>query len=237
LADDPGVAAEALLPEAVAEEDDRMGADRDVFLRQEVAAYGRPGFVQPEEVAGDLLAEQELGPPAVVPGGDREVDRGELRKDVVPLPDVREVGVGPGGILDVPFLAGIDLDELLRPHGRELAEEDGVDEAEDRAVGADAQSQGQNGENGHAGLAGHLADGVAQVLDEIAHGDMPSCGTRRASPGECSIPPPKKGHKGPKGLKGRERLDFLTPVAPAGPPQPWRAGAARCARSRSADGR
>ena len=56
---------------------------------------------------------------------------------------------------------------------RQGPEQRGVDEREDRAVGADAERQGEDGSRDEAGLTTERGQGIAEVLDEIAEQRSP----------------------------------------------------------------
>ena len=48
-------------------------------------------------------------------------------------------------------------------------QEDAVDDAEDRGVGADAERQRRHGDGGEAGVRGEAAQSVADVLQQCLH--------------------------------------------------------------------
>ena len=62
-----------------------------------------------------------------------------------------------------------------------MAQEDGVGEAENGAVGADAEGQREDGNCGEAGILEQDADGVSDVLNECNHGTPLRSRSRRQS--------------------------------------------------------
>jgi hypothetical protein len=59
-----------------------------------------------------------------------------------------------------------DIEELLGVGIRERFQEDSVNDAKNRGVGADAQSQGEDRQRGEAGIFAEGAKSVARVLYE-----------------------------------------------------------------------
>src|SRR5258708_34508881 len=52
---------------------------------------------------------------------------------------------------------------------REGAQHDGIDQAENRRIGADAQAEGEHGDEQESGASPEGAAGVAKVLPESVH--------------------------------------------------------------------
>ena len=103
-----------------------------------------------------------LGAPFPARGlAEREEVRGPNRHVVEGMDggsEVLEVGKGEAG-----------GDEAVRIGIGERPEQDSVDEAEHRGVGADAEGEGRDRHRGEEGVAAELPQGVAQVLDEDVH--------------------------------------------------------------------
>ncbi len=72
-------------------------------------------------------------------------------------PEVAESAVGEVGEF------GEDADQAVGMGVGELAEEDGVDHAEDGGGGSDAKYQAEHGGGGEATVAGQHAQGVAEI--------------------------------------------------------------------------
>ena len=65
-------------------------------------------------------------------------------------------------------VAAVNVDEAIAVGDGQPLKQRGVDEAEDRGVGADAERERQDGGDGKAWLLSQHARGVAHVLPEIA---------------------------------------------------------------------
>src|SRR5205823_14859875 len=73
--------------------------------------------------------------------------------------------------------APVEDNELLRIFHWYGSQEHGVDEAEDRGVGADAEGEGEHGDGGEAGGLAKHAQSVTQVLNEILNPIYVACVT------------------------------------------------------------
>src|SRR5262245_11066642 len=67
-------------------------------------------------------------------------------------------------------LSTVDVDELIRALDRQWPKENGVDDAEDRAVDADAEGKRQQRDDGERGRLAQTSRGIADVLHEVSHG-------------------------------------------------------------------
>ncbi len=66
-----------------------------------------------------------------------------------------------------PFVAlPLEKNKVLRILDGKRSEHDGIDEAEDGGVSADAESESEHGDGGEAGGSAQHAQGVAQVLNQ-----------------------------------------------------------------------
>ena len=73
----------------------------------------------------------------------------------------------------------VHVDEAFALRYRQALEERGVDEAEDRGVGADAQRQRQHGGDGESRLLAQHAGRVAQVVKDAAEAAAPRRSVRQ----------------------------------------------------------
>ena len=82
---------------------------------------------------------------------------------------IREIEIAPAAARRIE--SG-ELDQFLRVSHREHAQDDGVDEGEDGGVGADTESQSEDGDGGEHGRVAKSAQGVTNVLEEgLQEGD------------------------------------------------------------------
>ena len=121
-----------------------------------------------EVAAGDGLGQGHLHAPARAVGLRRHELRG---RDVAEhfgrgVADVLEVGIGERTVGE-RRLVEIEVDDLLRPLDGRVAEDDGVDEAEDRRVGSDAERERQNGHRRERRPPGERPRAVAHVAAEV----------------------------------------------------------------------
>ena len=65
-------------------------------------------------------------------------------------------------------------DQFLRVLHRQRAEEDGVEEREYRSIGANAQGEREDGDGGEAGASEELANGEAEVLEQVLGDGFPA---------------------------------------------------------------
>lgn len=172
LADDLHVAAEALAPQVVAEQDDGC-ALRRVVVGGEQASEHRLDTQHGRVFVGHFRALDALGAPVV-----GHVERGALvRRDPVEQPRVGapavKVGIGDARLVEVPARGGlVDVDELMRVVDLQRPEEEPVDQAEDRHVGGHAEREHRQGEAGAQLLARERADGGDEV--DPGHEGLPA---------------------------------------------------------------
>ncbi len=79
-----------------------------------------------------------------------------------------------GRVACAPF----EENELSRVGDGERAEHDGIDEAKDGGVGADAESEGEDGDGGKSRRVAQGTEGVAEVLQEFVDPDGSPDGAR-----------------------------------------------------------
>jgi hypothetical protein len=171
-ADDVGVAPEAVLPVAVGDDEDAMVAE-DLFVGTEAAAELRSRPEGGKEIGGDAEAVGHLG---------RFAGFGEAH-----------VRTGVGGNLAVAVHLGFQIEVVGRREAaaripgsgaidavQEVAAGIGcraqhvpIEDAEHRRVGADAESERDDGDQGEAGRAMQRLDGEADVTEDagkLVHG-------------------------------------------------------------------
>ena len=130
-------------------------------LAREQPPAGRLDAEHVEEVAGDDEAAHELRRVAgVKAGGDAAPARQRLeRRRMVAQRLVLRIGEDPAG-------PPVHVDEALAVRHRQALEERGVDQAEHRGVGADAERQRQHGGDRESRLLAQHPCGVAQIVEE-----------------------------------------------------------------------
>ena len=169
----PRVVGEAARPVVVADHDDGVAlVDLVVFLRVEHAAGGRRDAEHREVVARDHLDVDALG---LVVDGDRRIGqpaREDFAKGLGPLLIllVDRVGVHPRAHVAAAVRARlVEHHQLVRVLDRQLAEQDLVDQREDRGVGADAKRERQDRHDREQRAAEQAADGELQVVRGQRH--------------------------------------------------------------------
>ena len=164
-ADDAGRPGEAPPPEPVADERDprRVGP---ILLRQERPAQGRLDPERREIGLGDPHHPDAFGVAFRAADGGRadepvRAHRGE-RAGVAGV--VEEVGRREIAHLAVVVVEAAQLDELLGCGVGQWGEQHRAHHAEHRRVGADAEGQRADGDQGEAGVGEEAADGEPEVL-------------------------------------------------------------------------
>ena len=171
LTNDVGVGVELATPPWVGEDDDR-GRSVARVIWSEGAAHGGLHAEQLKEVGnhvdagggnGSAIAYLEA---EIVRGGEGEV-AGYVLKGVGSRPElvVSICGVCRAGEAALGGWRG-DPYELLRIGEWQRAQEQGVDDAEDGDVGADAEGQDEDGNEGESAVAAQGAEGVAEILEK-----------------------------------------------------------------------
>ncbi len=167
-ADDIAGAGVALLPEAVAEQDD-VGAARLELLGGEGAAEQRRDAEGGEEIRGHGGGAEALGGLAGFGEAEGDVaERGEAGEARATVADLAELHVRVGACA-AGGGAGDHLYELLGFREGRGAEEQGVDQREHRGVHADAQSEGEQGDGG---VARRLGEGAGGLAEQGQHGGV-----------------------------------------------------------------
>jgi hypothetical protein len=73
-------------------------------------------------------------------------------------------------------LAVAEEDEMLGILDGQRAKQDGVEQGEDGGVGADAEGEGEQGDEGEAGALEEAAEAETDVLEGIVEGGFPAGG-------------------------------------------------------------
>ena len=146
----------------------RLAARRDI-LRTGQAPDGGLQSEHLEIIAEHVFEDHGLRLAAFHMHGRQIVERhaGQGREDVVVIADI--LIFVPSPIPVVARLAGVliqELDELLRIRDRQLVQHDGIEQAEDRGIGADAERQREHCHSREAGIAAHQPESVSQVAPE-----------------------------------------------------------------------
>ena len=166
-ADDVRIGAEMVAPELVGEDDDVIFSG-DGFVGGEVAAEEGLFFDNFVEIAG--RHEGALDALGAFAGGDIEISVAGgahgLEDGIFALPLEEIAGGG-----DVAFTGDFRPDdhELAGMRVGERGEQRGVDDAEDGGIGADAESQGEHGDRGEAGIFAEEAEAKAKVAQQVGH--------------------------------------------------------------------
>ena len=150
-ADDAGGLPEALLPECVRDDDDVVIAL--LLIRPERASQNRLDAERREEIGGGDRRRDALRPVASADHGAAERRaRGDRREDALPLAVVEEVGRRDRRLI-APFERTEHVHELLGPLVGQRLEQRRIDDAEHRAVGADADAQREHDQEGECRTA------------------------------------------------------------------------------------
>jgi hypothetical protein len=155
------------LPHVVAEQG-HVGPAGPVFLRQEVAAEERLQAEDREHVVRDSSAFHALG--ADVRRGEAPADIGgeshALKGRVALLPR-GVIGVGDADAHQVPLGRGlVDVDEAVGLGEGKRAQEEAVEDAEDRRVAGDPDREHEDDGRAEGRLAAHHAGGNFQVVPD-----------------------------------------------------------------------
>lgn len=165
LSDDGGIAAEAVAPETVAEDDDGGGAGV-VFLFIEDPAEEGLDAEQGEHVSGALHAIEADRLAIAGKGVGPAAEGGHVAEGIgLGLP-VRVVGGGRGVFGEAPG-GGVlpDADELPRLGVGQGPEHDGVHDAEHSGGGADAEAEGEDGDERESGAFAEGPGGEQQIVE------------------------------------------------------------------------
>ncbi len=168
-ADDRGIGGEAALPEAMAEHDAPVLADRFV-LGQEHPAGGGLNAHDREEVRRDVEALHVLGLVFADEIGRPPLECREVLEDALLPPHVEEVRRGDGlATIAIVRLAVREQSDPIGVAHREGPQHERVDIREDRRVGSEAEGQRDDDDRARGRAFQDAAAGVAQFESERLH--------------------------------------------------------------------
>src|ERR1700751_657348 len=168
------------LPDGITEQDD-LACSGERFVFMEEAAHQRVHAEHLEEIrsntdAGEGPGIAVAGELEVVAGGEGKVS-GHVCVGLVALAELRigVNGIGGGGPVAVEDLR-TDPEQARGIAEGKRAQHEGVDDAEDGDVGADAEREDEDGDEAEAAVAAQSAEGVANVLQEdVERGEAARC--------------------------------------------------------------
>ena len=180
LPHDRRIAAQAVHPEPIAQHQHRLGA-RLVLAGAEGAASQRAHAEHVEEVRGDDAGLDPAGLALPQENEGHGVVLDQRLHGAAPLPVVgqlqgRELGVDHAA--ERRRLA--EVHQALPVLVGQRPQQDAADHAEDRGVGADAERQGEHGDEGEAGALAERAQGEAEVVQQTGHEGSPGARARTA---------------------------------------------------------
>ena len=139
--DDAGVAAQARLPEGIAENDNRIQSSHGALGRKNEPAKERPNAKSGEEVAANIANEDGFGFSIQREAASIDVHSHHVGKDRRGLLlKVLEFRIGKGSLKFAFFELHGQHCDLLRAFHWERAEQEGIDHAENCGVCADAEA-------------------------------------------------------------------------------------------------
>ena len=168
VTEDLGRSAEAAVPEAVTEESDGSCAEA-IVIEVEVAAPGGMDFEGRKELRGDHEAIHAQGGAVAGEVVILVAIHGHGGESFVPGLPVEEVEIADGS-LRLSAVALVDGDQLAGLRVGERIEEHAVDYGEKGCVGADADGEGDDSDEGKGWRLEEHAEGKANVLEESGHG-------------------------------------------------------------------
>jgi hypothetical protein len=173
-AEDAGIGGEALRPQALAEQD-HARRPGPVVLRQQPAAEARVDSQQREEVRGRERGLRGLGAAGGADVGlEVRVEESQVNEAPAALAPVQVIGV-----TDPDFGCAaqrLELDQAIRGGEGKGAEEEGIDDAEDRRVDADPGGQHDDDQQAGARTLAHQAQPEAKISVARKHGGLPHHG-------------------------------------------------------------
>jgi hypothetical protein len=168
VADDVGVGAEARSPETVAQDGDVSSGL--IFGGDEGSPQQRLGAQDIEETRADCARFDVESFTRAGKCRRARVVGGDGFESAVLRSEIDEIGIAERAVHIVEVHIGaLEPDEALALRKRKRLENDGVDDAEDGGVGADAEGQRQHHDGGETGLFREHTQGVANVLPQTIH--------------------------------------------------------------------
>src|SRR5262245_38049232 len=158
------IGAEAALPQAVAEHDDRMRARSLVFVRQKHSPRRSLHSQYVEVIPRNDEAKYGL---VRVPSGQVQLRKGVCQKtgeDLVLIAVIDEVQMRGRKIARILGVCSEERHQTARLFDRQRLQQRGVDDAEDSGVGADAERQGERRNKGKSRTLEQYPESEANVL-------------------------------------------------------------------------
>ena len=153
------------------------GGAGPVVLRRQQPAEHRLNAEKPKVVAGHRFAHHEVDVLVHPHHREHRRVRRHVREHVVLRAQIEVVGIGARRVAIVG-VAGIDVDELRGTNQWQRAEQDRVDDREERRVEADRHGQRHDHRDGEARIPARAAQRVPEVAEQ-----GPPAAARRARPG------------------------------------------------------
>ena len=175
-------------------DDDYTGGAGAVLFGQEIAAEDRFDTEELPIVEGHGFGEDALGSVAAGEGDGVEAVSGGVLQGGGAVLVIGEIGGGDGHASGAGLFP--QCEQALRVAVREAAEHDGMDDAEDRSVDAEAEGEGENGDSGEAGGLAEGAEAVPYILHQLFERDPPpqvdaglleGCAVSESPPGSVEI--------------------------------------------------
>ena len=169
LSKDRRLAVEVPLPEAMADEDDRLAAG-PIFGGRKIPSDERLDAQRWQERHGRVEADHLFR--VAAPGQRERIERGQrqVAEHLLPLLHLEKARIGKADAVEVLLQVGrAQSDQAVRLRIRQRPEEHRIHHAEQRHVGADAEREAEDGNEREARRLDQLTDGVAQPG---MHGDL-----------------------------------------------------------------
>ena len=167
-ADDGGVGVEVRAPETIADDDDgKFAGGVSEFRGQKEAAEFGLDAENGEEISGDELAPYAFSVLFTADAEGGGVRDGDAVKKLEAIAKVNEVRVGVRDPLAVRGDGFKDHEAVGIGDAAEGLEQNRVDPGESGGGGADADGKRQHGHGRECGIAGHHAQAVAEVVEQI----------------------------------------------------------------------
>ncbi len=168
-ADDRGVGSETFLPATVTQHDDRVRFRGLIFLREKAATEKGRNAEDIEVIGGGHGAPDALVVAVVAQAGDGDAIGDQSGEDLVAIAVILVVEIRLEGVVGAVMERAVKFLELGSVPNGQGTERDGIDEAKDRGVGADAERHRDDGEKSKAGTLEKLARAVAKILEKRLH--------------------------------------------------------------------
>jgi hypothetical protein len=140
-----------------------------IFLREKAATEKGRHAEHIEVICRGHGAPDALVVAVVAQAGDGDAIRHQSGENLIAIPVILVVEVGLEGVVRAVVQGAVKLLELRGVAHGQGTERDGIDEAEDGGIGADAERHGNDREKGEAWALEKLAHAVAKILEKRLH--------------------------------------------------------------------